>query len=38
MKPVASLLLVLSVQLFSASILAEDFAKAKQEGRIVFYT
>ena len=38
MKPVASLLLVLSVPLFSASVLAQDFAKAKQEGRIVFYT
>src|SRR5918999_1839020 len=38
MKSVASLLLVLSVPLFSASVVAQDLAKAKQEGRIVFYT
>jgi ABC-type Fe3+ transport system substrate-binding protein len=38
MKPVASLLSVLSVALFYANALAQDFAKAKQEGRIVFYT
>ncbi|HKY09333.1 MAG TPA: extracellular solute-binding protein [Candidatus Binatia bacterium] len=38
MKPVAGLLSVLSVALFYANALAQDFAKARQEGRIVFYT
>jgi iron(III) transport system substrate-binding protein len=38
MKPVASILSVLSIALFFGAGLAQDLAKAKQEGRIVFYT
>ena len=38
MKPVASILGVLSIALFFGAGLAQDLAKAKQEGRIVFYT
>jgi iron(III) transport system substrate-binding protein len=38
MKPVASLLFVFSVVLFSAGAPAQDLVRAKQEGRIVFYT
>ena len=38
MKPVASILGVLSIALFFGAGQAQDLAKAKQEGRIVFYT
>jgi len=38
MKPVASILGVLSFALFFGAGQAQDLAKAKQEGRIVFYT
>jgi iron(III) transport system substrate-binding protein len=38
MKPVTSILGVLSVALFFGAGRAQDLAKAKQEGRIVFYT
>jgi len=38
MKPVASILGVLSIALFFGAGPAQDLAKAKQEGRIVFYT
>jgi iron(III) transport system substrate-binding protein len=38
MKPVASLLAALSVALSFGAGLAQDLVKAKQEGRIVFYT
>ena len=38
MKPVASILGILSIALFFGAGQAQDLAKAKQEGRIVFYT
>jgi ABC-type Fe3+ transport system substrate-binding protein len=38
MKLVAGLMIVLTVPLSSAAVFAQDLAKAKQEGRIVFYT
>ena len=38
MKPIASILVALSIALFFGAGLAQDLAKAKQEGRIVFYT
>ena len=38
MKPIASILVALSIPLFFGAGLAQDLAKAKQEGRIVFYT
>ena len=38
MKPVTSILVALSIPLLFAAGLAQDLAKAKQEGRIVFYT
>jgi len=38
MKSVAVLWTMLIVSLFSGVAPAQDFGKAKQEGRIVFYT
>jgi iron(III) transport system substrate-binding protein len=38
MKPIASILVALSIPLFFGAGLAQDLAKAKQEGRIVLYT
>ena len=38
MKHVGSIGLALGLLLFSAMGMAQDFAKAKQEGRVVFYT
>ncbi len=38
MKPIASILVALSIPLFFDAGLAQDLTKAKQEGRIVFYT
>src|SRR5262245_42469936 len=38
MNIIASLVFVLTVPLGAAALLAQDLAKAKQEGRIVFYT
>ena len=38
MKPGASILVALSILLFCGAGLAQDLAKAKQEGRVVFYT
>ena len=38
MKPGASILAALSILLSCGAGLAQDLAKAKQEGRVVFYT
>lgn len=38
MRPVASILVALSVPLFFGAGLAQDLVKAKQEGRVVLYT
>src|SRR6266511_6165492 len=38
MKLVAGLMIVLTIPLSSAAVFAQDLAKAKQEGRVVFYT
>ncbi|HEV8720290.1 MAG TPA: hypothetical protein VGW77_06575 [Candidatus Binatia bacterium] len=38
MRPVAIIIVTLSIALFSRAVLAQDLAKAKQEGRVVFYT
>ena len=38
MKPGASILVALSILLSCGAALAQDLAKAKQEGRVVFYT
>ena len=38
MRRAASILMALSVPLFFGGGLAQDLAKAKQEGRVVFYT
>jgi hypothetical protein len=38
MKPIASILVALSIPLFFDAGLAQDLTKAKQEGRIVFDT
>src|SRR6266568_7057309 len=38
MKLVAGLMIVLTIPLSSAAVFAQDLAKAKQEGRIVFCT
>ncbi|MGH7874278.1 MAG: hypothetical protein ACREQO_18965, partial [Candidatus Binatia bacterium] len=38
MRPATAILVALSVPLFFNAALAQDLAKAKQEGKIVFYT
>jgi iron(III) transport system substrate-binding protein len=38
MRPLASIVVALSIPLFFGAGLAQDLAKAKQEGKVVFYT